>query len=80
MLSPVAGKERNSQFTYGVKMTGIAVKSGLLTRESRPPRHKPSHSVILTGILTCTTAHWAAVGSQHAATISVIEAFNPYVN
>eukprot|EP00955_Chlamydomonas_euryale_P113736 366230-Chlamydomonas_euryale.AAC.17 len=63
-------------------MTGIAVKSGLLTRGSPPPppRQKPSHSVILTGIPTRTTANWAAAGSQHTATIPVIEAFNPYVN
>eukprot|EP00955_Chlamydomonas_euryale_P018454 196283-Chlamydomonas_euryale.AAC.2 len=33
-----------SQFTYGVKMTGVAVKTGLLTGGSRPPRQKPSHS------------------------------------
>eukprot|EP00955_Chlamydomonas_euryale_P075919 362502-Chlamydomonas_euryale.AAC.4 len=47
---------------------------------STPPRQKPSHSLILTGIRTRTTAHWAAAGSQRAATIPVIEAFNPYVN
>eukprot|EP00955_Chlamydomonas_euryale_P086546 364223-Chlamydomonas_euryale.AAC.5 len=61
-------------------MTGIAVKFGLLTTGSRPPRQKPRHSVVLTGIPTRTTADWAAAGSQRAATISVIDAFNPYVN
>eukprot|EP00955_Chlamydomonas_euryale_P089371 364460-Chlamydomonas_euryale.AAC.4 len=61
-------------------MTGVAVKSGLLTGESRPPRQKPSHSVILTGIPTRTTTHWAAAGPQRAATIPVIDSFNPYVN
>eukprot|EP00955_Chlamydomonas_euryale_P115267 366338-Chlamydomonas_euryale.AAC.3 len=44
----------------------------------RPPR--PSDSVILTGVPPRTTAHWAAAGSQRAAAIPVIEAFNPYVN
>eukprot|EP00955_Chlamydomonas_euryale_P041640 352058-Chlamydomonas_euryale.AAC.4 len=52
-----------SQFTYGVKMTGVAVKSGLLT--DMPTR---------------TTIHWAAAGPQRAATIPVIDSFNPYVN
>eukprot|EP00955_Chlamydomonas_euryale_P003482 37554-Chlamydomonas_euryale.AAC.3 len=61
-------------------MTGIAVKSTLLTRVSRPPPSKASQSVILTGIPTRTSAHWAEAGSQRAATIPVIEAFNPYVN
>eukprot|EP00955_Chlamydomonas_euryale_P062226 358313-Chlamydomonas_euryale.AAC.11 len=61
-------------------MTGAAVKSGLLTGGSQPPRQKPSHSVILTGIPTCTTTHWAAAGPQRAATIPVIDSFNPYVN
>eukprot|EP00955_Chlamydomonas_euryale_P051044 354737-Chlamydomonas_euryale.AAC.1 len=61
-------------------MTGVAVKSGLLTRESQPHCQQPSHSVILTGIPTRTTAHWAAAGSQRAATIPVIDSFNPYVN
>eukprot|EP00955_Chlamydomonas_euryale_P087150 364271-Chlamydomonas_euryale.AAC.20 len=63
-------------------MTGIAVKSGLLTRGSRPPPpgQKPGHSVILTGIPTSTIDDWAAAGSRHTATISVIEAFNPCVN
>eukprot|EP00955_Chlamydomonas_euryale_P049705 354321-Chlamydomonas_euryale.AAC.8 len=72
-----------SQFTYGVKkMTEVATKSGLLTRGPRPPHQKPSHSIILTGVPTRTTAHWASAGSQRAATVSVIsiEAFNPYVN
>eukprot|EP00955_Chlamydomonas_euryale_P096603 365023-Chlamydomonas_euryale.AAC.11 len=46
----------NSQFAYRVKMTGAAVKSGLMTRSSRPPCQNPSHSVILTGIPTRTTA------------------------
>eukprot|EP00955_Chlamydomonas_euryale_P093976 364818-Chlamydomonas_euryale.AAC.35 len=32
-----------SQFTYGVEMTGIAVKSGLLTRGLDTPRQKHSH-------------------------------------
>eukprot|EP00955_Chlamydomonas_euryale_P074181 361958-Chlamydomonas_euryale.AAC.1 len=32
----------SSHFTSGVKMTGMAVKSGLLMRVSRPPRQKPS--------------------------------------
>eukprot|EP00955_Chlamydomonas_euryale_P069758 360572-Chlamydomonas_euryale.AAC.9 len=31
----------NSQFTYGVKMTGVAAKSGLLTGGSRPPVKSP---------------------------------------
>eukprot|EP00955_Chlamydomonas_euryale_P023100 243705-Chlamydomonas_euryale.AAC.1 len=44
------------------------------------PRQKPIHSVILTGIPTRTSAHWAEAGSRRAATIPVIEAFNPYVN
>eukprot|EP00955_Chlamydomonas_euryale_P092279 364693-Chlamydomonas_euryale.AAC.13 len=61
-------------------MTGVAVKSGLLTRASRPPRQKPGHSVILTGIPTRTTAHGAAAGPQRATTIPVIDSFNPYVN
>jgi len=61
-------------------MTGVAVKSGLLTGGSRPPRQKPSHSVILTGIPTRTTTHWAAAGPQRAATIPVIDSFDPYVN
>eukprot|EP00955_Chlamydomonas_euryale_P095275 364927-Chlamydomonas_euryale.AAC.19 len=46
-----------SQFTYGVKMTGVAANSGLLTGGPRPPRQKPSHSIILTGIPTRTTTH-----------------------
>eukprot|EP00955_Chlamydomonas_euryale_P106133 365683-Chlamydomonas_euryale.AAC.2 len=61
-------------------MTGVAVKSGLLTRRSRPPCQKISHSVISTGIPTRTTAHLAAAGPQRAATIPVIDSFNPYVN
>eukprot|EP00955_Chlamydomonas_euryale_P118547 366548-Chlamydomonas_euryale.AAC.9 len=61
-------------------MTGVAVKSGLLTGGSRPPRQKPSLSVILTGIPTRTTTHWAAAGPQRAATIPVIDSFKPYVN
>eukprot|EP00955_Chlamydomonas_euryale_P105959 365672-Chlamydomonas_euryale.AAC.8 len=70
------------QFTYGVKTTGVAVKFGLLTSESRtpPPGQEPSHLVILMGIPTCTPAHWAAARSHQAAMIPVIEAFNPYVN
>eukprot|EP00955_Chlamydomonas_euryale_P071222 360999-Chlamydomonas_euryale.AAC.13 len=47
---------------------------------THPPRQRPSHLVILTGIPTCTTAHWAVARSQRAATIPVIEAFNPCVN
>eukprot|EP00955_Chlamydomonas_euryale_P091881 364655-Chlamydomonas_euryale.AAC.1 len=35
---------------------------------------------MLTGIPTRTIADWATAGSQHTATISVIEAFNPHVN
>eukprot|EP00955_Chlamydomonas_euryale_P081083 363520-Chlamydomonas_euryale.AAC.9 len=79
-LSSVFTMSAYSQFTYGVKMTGVAVKPGLLTRGSRPPRQKTSHSVILTGIPTRTTAYWAAAGPQRAATIPVIDSLNPYVN
>eukprot|EP00955_Chlamydomonas_euryale_P060291 357670-Chlamydomonas_euryale.AAC.2 len=61
-------------------MTGVALKSGLVTKGSRPPRQKTSHSVILTGIPTRTTAHWAAAGPQRAATFPVIDLFDPYVN
>eukprot|EP00955_Chlamydomonas_euryale_P098076 365123-Chlamydomonas_euryale.AAC.16 len=44
------------------------------------PCQEPSQSVILTGIPTRTTARWDAAGSRRAATIPVIEAFDPYVN
>eukprot|EP00955_Chlamydomonas_euryale_P027362 288434-Chlamydomonas_euryale.AAC.2 len=40
----------HSQFTCGVKMIGIAIKPGLLTKGSRLPFQKPSRSVILMGI------------------------------